>query len=275
VKIDIFGFRFLFVLLAEFLFVVVVVVVVVVVIAHQQNKSKLMTTKLLDLDLLLKVLLMGDSGTAKSTFREKLVNDLICDFTNLRPTQGLDVSVDSRLLGSKLVKSQIFDISGSSTTFAKVMLKGVVHVAFLFVDVQRESTFETAKAFLKMLSNNTLCKPMIVFVGAHLNTNNDVDVDVVDISNDVAAFARAEQCLFFEFNASTITPAELNELYNNVVESYIVRQQQQLQLQLQQQFVAPKSAEPTTTRNTTSTPILSTKQGFVVTLKTMLDSLTI
>lgn len=235
--------------------------------------------KILESDLLLKVLLLGDSSTGKSSFREKLINGDLCDVLSLRPTLALDVGVETRLVGSKLVKSQIWDISGKSTSFAKIAMKGVVHLAFVFVDLQRESTFESAKSFEKMLSHSTNTnKPIVVFVGSHMNNdnndndNNDNNNDNNNIFEDVAVFAQRESCFYFEFNASTITHSELNSLYGNIIKTFVEEQQfqQQLQLKLKQ--------ATTILNNSNNKPIITsaaTKQGLIVTLKTMLDGLTI
>jgi len=149
-------------------------------------------------DLLLKVLLVGDSAVGKSCLLMRFTTDRFDE--HAASTIGVDFKIKYVTLNGQKLKLTIWDTAGQERfrTLTSSYYRGAQGIIFVY-DVTRRETFESlANVWLNEVEMYSTIEDAVKMVVA-----NKVDVDSErEVSKEEgAAFARQHGCLFAETSA--------------------------------------------------------------------------
>ncbi|PRW57533.1 Ras-related RABA1f [Chlorella sorokiniana] len=150
-----------------------------------------------DYDLLMKVVLIGDSGVGKTNCLSRFCRN---EFqTNSKPTIGVEFATKQLTMGNgDLVKCQIWDTAGQERyrAITNAYYRGAVG-ALLVYDVTRRKTFESIERWLRELREHASADMVVMLVGNKTDLETQREVSVQD-GQDIA---KREGLLFLETSA--------------------------------------------------------------------------
>jgi small GTP-binding protein len=143
---------------------------------HVTCLSEMATTED-DYDLLLKIVLLGDSGVGKSNLLLRFVKD---DFQpHSRPTIGVEFATHSVQVHGKRVKAQIWDTAGQERyrAITSAYYRGAVG-ALLVYDVTSARSFSSIQRWLAELRSHAAGFMVLGLVGNKIDLEVRREVDV-------------------------------------------------------------------------------------------------
>ncbi|XP_066936936.1 ras-related protein ORAB-1-like [Clytia hemisphaerica] len=146
-------------------------------------------------DFLFKILIIGDSGTGKSSLLIRFCDDFFSD--KFISTIGVDFKIKTIALDEKLVKLQIWDSAGQERfrTLTTTYYRGA-HAIIIVYDVTDRSTFVNIGTWLAEINKNATENVIIALVG------NKCDIQERQVEYEAArAFADRLGVLFLETSA--------------------------------------------------------------------------
>lgn len=146
----------------------------------------------------LKILIIGDSGTGKSSLLLRFVNDTYDP--ELSATIGVDFKVKTVVLDGKRVKLSIWDTAGQERfrTLTPSYYRGAQGVILVY-DVSSRQSFEGLDVWLNELDTYATKKDLIKML-----VGNKIDKTTREVSrSDGLQFARRNSMLFIEASAKT------------------------------------------------------------------------
>ncbi len=131
-----------------------------------------------DIDFLLKVVLIGDSGVGKTNLLSRFSSNIFED--NTRNTIGVDFSTHDIQINNKTVKVQFWDTAGQEKyrALASAYYKNA-HGAVIVYDITRKETFENVNNWLTELRDHSDKDVQIIVLGnkCDLDSQRKVSVD--------------------------------------------------------------------------------------------------
>ena len=165
-------------------------------IIHKENK---ILTSDYNTDFLLKIALIGDASTGKTSLSRCFINGPLKNEVNYQITVGLDFFTKIIECGNYLIKLQLWDTAGQERyqSLTSGYLKGV-HGCIIVFDVTKRYTFEKIKSWINLFSEFNNYNKNIIIVGNKIDKNNRV------ISkNEAQNFCFQNNLSYFETSAIT------------------------------------------------------------------------
>ena len=165
-------------------------------IIHKENK---ILTSDYKTDFLLKIALIGDASTGKTSLSSCFINGPLKNEVNYQITVGLDFFTKIIECGNYLIKLQLWDTAGQERyqSLTSGYLKGV-HGCIIVFDVTKRYTFEKIKSWINLFSEFNNYNKNIIIVGNKIDKNNRV------ISkNEAQNFCFQNNLSYFETSAIT------------------------------------------------------------------------
>ena len=132
-------------------------------IIHKENK---ILTSDYNTDFLLKIALIGDASTGKTSLSRCFINGPLKNEVNYQITVGLDFFTKIIECGNYLIKLQLWDTAGQERyqSLTSGYLKGV-HGCIIVFDVTKRNTFEKIKSWINLFSEFNNYNKNIIIVG--------------------------------------------------------------------------------------------------------------
>ena len=165
-------------------------------IIHKENK---ILTSDYNTDFLLKIALIGDASTGKTSLSRCFINGPLKNEVNYQITVGLDFFTKIIECGNYLIKLQLWDTAGQERyqSLTSGYLKGV-HGCIIVFDVTKRNTFEKIKSWINLFSEFNNYNKNIIIVGNKIDKKNRV------ISkNEAQNFCFQNHLSYFETSAIT------------------------------------------------------------------------
>ena len=165
-------------------------------IIHKENK---ILTSDYKTDFLLKIALIGDASTGKTSLSRCFINGPLKNEVNYQITVGLDFFTKIIECGNYLIKLQLWDTAGQERyqSLTSGYLKGV-HGCIIVFDVTKRNTFEKIKSWINLFSEFNNYNKNIIIVGNKKDKENRV------ISNiEAQNFCFQNNLSYFETSAIT------------------------------------------------------------------------
>ena len=165
-------------------------------IIHKENK---ILTSDCETDFLLKIALIGDASTGKTSLSRCFINGPLKNEVNYQITVGLDFFTKIIECGNYLIKLQLWDTAGQERyqSLTSGYLKGV-HGCIIVFDVTKRNTFEKIKSWINLFSEFNNYNKNIIIVGNKIDKKNRV------ISkNEAQNFCFQNHLSYFETSAIT------------------------------------------------------------------------
>jgi len=190
-------------------------------------------------DLLIKLLLIGDSGVGKSCLLVRFADDSFQ--TNFIPTIGIDFKVKTLMIDGKKIKLQIWDTAGQERfrTITQAYYRGAMGTVLVY-DVCDEPSFQNVRHWMKQIEVHASSSVNKILVG----NKSDMSERVITTERG-AALAKDFGVKFFE------TSAKLN---TNVSDAFVTIARDVVHRVLASAptppplRIIPEPEEPTTTR---------------------------
>jgi Ras-related protein Rab-5C len=165
-----------------------------------------------DPPIVVKLVLVGDSGSGKSCFLTKFVQGEFIAET--QPTAGAFVATRTiQLDDERLIEFNIWDTAGDDRyrSLAPTFIKGA-NVAFVVYDVTRTESFERAKIWVDELKRRMSVGMIIALVG------NKIDlVDARQVSeNEAKQYVKSAQLVGGYFEASAKTSDNVDVIFKTI-----------------------------------------------------------
>jgi small GTP-binding protein len=147
-------------------------------------------------DLLIKIVLIGDSGVGKTNLLSRFTRDQFNPES--KSTIGVEFATQTIPYDDKVVKAQIWDTAGQERyrAITSAYYRGAVG-ALLLYDITSMTSFQSASRWLKELRENADPNIVVMVVG---NKSDLADKRAVE-THDAVEFARTEQVFFLESSA--------------------------------------------------------------------------
>ncbi|PSC70713.1 ras-related RIC2 [Micractinium conductrix] len=162
-----------------------------------------------DYDVLLKVVLIGDSGVGKTNCLSRFCRN---EFqTNSKPTIGVEFATKQLTIDGDLVKCQIWDTAGQERyrAITNAYYRGAVG-ALLVYDVTRQKTFESIPRWLSELREHASADMVVMLVGNKTDLKDQREV-AVEAGQEIA---QREGLLFIE--TSALEGSNVDEAFSRV-----------------------------------------------------------
>ena len=171
-----------------------------------------------EIDLVFKILLLGDSEVGKSCFLMRYSDNVFID--NYITTIGLDYKLKSvKLDNGKTIKVQLWDTAGQDKyrTIAKNYFKGS-HGILLLYDITKTNSFENIREWIRDIKEEVSEKAIIFLIG------NKIDLEEQRKISKEKGVELAEEYKIPFFEASAKSGENVDEvfkaLYRKISEVY-------------------------------------------------------
>lgn len=156
-------------------------------------------------DLLLKLIIIGDSSVGKSCLLLRFTEDNFP--TSHMPTIGIDFKIKIVSVGGKRVKLQVWDTAGQERfrTITQTYYKGAEGIILVY-DCTEEQTFENVANWLKQIESHAAPNVAKVLVA------NKIDLPNRKISTEMGKDLADQHGLMF-FETSALKGTNINELF--------------------------------------------------------------
>ena len=176
----------------------------------------------MEYDYLYKVILLGDSGTGKTSIMNRyLDNDAPCHHTE--PTIGVDFRLKTGIeKDGKTIKLHIWDTAGQEIyrSIIEGYYKGVAAAVIVF-DLTNYSSFRNVQFWLSELSRSSLTniRVPILLVGNKSDLTNERRVPSLEAST----FAHENRLIYYETSASNCDNVDhaMDSLIDAITKHYI------------------------------------------------------
>jgi small GTP-binding protein len=165
--------------------------------------------------MLVKLILVGDSGVGKTHFLSRFVNDQFNPES--KTTIGVEFATKRFRVGDKSIKAQIWDTAGQERyrSVTTSYYKGAAG-ALLLYDTTSSQTFASVPRWVEETRAHAEPSILIVLIGNKIDQTEARSVSTTEGKN----YAERNQLLFFEASAKDATNVEaaFMELVTEIVE---------------------------------------------------------
>lgn len=175
----------------------------------------------MDYDYTLKIILVGDHSTGKSTFFRKICN---LDLEYIPSTVGVDFFTKYIIKDNNKIKINLWDTAGQER-FRAIIVNYFRNISgiLLFFDLNKEETFHSIEKWLKNLEDNNLCdhNHPIILIG----NKNDLIKTIDD--NLIKKTINKYKLIYKEISVKNheveyIFNLLIDLLYNNLIKKNII-----------------------------------------------------
>ena len=173
---------------------------------------------------IIKLALMGDTGTGKTIFRDYLKGGLEeLDFQHYMATNGATYMQKKLLFKKNIFSLDIWDFSGRNIyeRIGKFFYSNA-QIIFMFYEQKNRETFETAKRRLKSVKENCLYDVILVLIANKydLNLYSKKNDDIIT-DEEALEFADENNILYSHLSILEKYSNGINELFEKVIKEYI------------------------------------------------------
>ncbi len=149
-----------------------------------------------DYDYLVKCLVIGDSGTGKSSLMMRFTDDVFN--TGYISTIGVDFKIKTMDFRDKTIKFQIWDTAGQDRfrTITASYYRGS-NAVLLCYDITDKNTFRNIHKWLEEVKKFTVGNPLLILCG----TKVDLEEKRIVSYEEAEEYAKANNMHFFESSA--------------------------------------------------------------------------
>ena len=189
-----------------------------------------------EIDFLLKIVLIGDSGVGKTNLLSRFTRNVFED--NTRNTIGVDFSALDLQMNNKSVKAQFWDTAGQEKyrAIASAYYKNA-HGAIVVYDITRRETFENVDNWLKELKEHGDNNIQIMVLGnkADMESERQVSLD------DGRKLAESKGVFFMETSAKTNTDDSVGKSFRILLEEILQRLEREEKSRTESELITLKS----------------------------------
>ena len=140
-----------------------------------------------DYDVLLKLVMIGDSGVGKTNILSRYLTNQFSAST--QPTVGVEFGSKIIKKGEKLIKLQIWDTAGQERykSITSAYYKGAKG-AFVVYDISRKSTFDNVDKWINELKNNGSEDVFILLVGNKSDLNDQREISEEEVKKKAEVY---------------------------------------------------------------------------------------
>jgi Ras-related protein Rab-1A len=166
-------------------------------------------------DYLIKCLVVGDSGTGKSSLMLRFTDDVFN--TSYISTIGVDFKIKTMEIRDKTVKFQIWDTAGQDRfrTITSSYYRGS-NAVILCYDTTDKNTFKNIVKWLDEVKMYSAISPLLILCGTKIDLEKEREVD----RQEAEDFAKANNMHFFESSAKN--NSNINEIFELIGENKII-----------------------------------------------------
>jgi Ras-related protein Rab-1A len=167
-----------------------------------------------DYDYLIKCLVVGDSGTGKSSLMMRFTDDVFN--TTYISTIGVDFKIKTMGFRDKTVKFQIWDTAGQDRfrTITASYYRGS-NAVILCYDTTDKNTFQNINKWLEEVKNFSVGSPLLILCG----TKTDLEEKRVVSYEEAEEYAKTNNMHFFESSAKN--NSNVKEIFELIAENKI------------------------------------------------------
>jgi Ras-related protein Rab-1A len=167
-----------------------------------------------DYDYLIKCLVVGDSGTGKSSLMMRFTDDVFN--TTYISTIGVDFKIKTMGFRDKTVKFQIWDTAGQDRfrTITASYYRGS-NAVILCYDITDKNTFQNINKWLEEVKNFSVGTPLLILCG----TKTDLEEKRVVSYEEAEEYAKTNNMRFFE--SSSKNNSNVKEIFELIAENKI------------------------------------------------------
>jgi len=161
-------------------------------------------------DLLVKIVLIGDTGVGKSNLLTRFTrNEFMIDS---KSTIGVEFATKNVSVDGKILKAQIWDTAGQERfrAITSAYYKGAVG-ALVVYDIARQATFENVEVWLKELREHSQHDIVVMLVGNKSDQRNRRKV----ATEDALALAEKHGLAFIE--TSALDGSGVDDAFRNIL----------------------------------------------------------
>ena len=140
-----------------------------------------------DYDVLLKLVMIGDSGVGKTNILSRYLTNQFSAST--QPTVGVEFGSKIIKKGEKLIKLQIWDTAGQEKykSITSAYYKGAKG-ALVVYDISRKSTFDNVDKWINELKNNGSEDVFILLVGNKSDLNDQREISEEEVKKKAEVY---------------------------------------------------------------------------------------
>ena len=166
-------------------------------------------------DYLVKCLVIGDSGTGKSSIMMRFADDIFN--SNYISTIGVDFKIRTMEFRNKIVKFQIWDTAGQERfrTLTASYYRGS-NAILLCYDISDKNTFNNINMWLEEIKRYSTGNPLLILCGNKTDLENKREV----YKKDAEEYAKTNNMYFFE--SSSKNNSNITEIFELIAENKII-----------------------------------------------------
>jgi Ras-related protein Rab-1A len=159
-------------------------------------------------DFLFKICLLGDSNVGKTALASKYVDDNYKK--HIPPTIAMDFYIKTVEIFDKIIKLQIWDLSGNDEFkyIIETYCRNSQGILLIF-DLNNRISFENLEKWLKYIKNNTDHDFPIILVGNKLDLERNIKYE------ECLEFALENNLEYMEISVKD--NININEVFNNII----------------------------------------------------------
>ena len=161
-------------------------------------------------DLILKLVMIGDSGVGKTNILSRYINN---EFSlTSKSTVGVEFGSTLVKKNGKLIKLQIWDTAGQERykSITSAYYKGAKG-AFVVYDITREKTFKNIDKWILELKANGNSDILIILIGNKLDLEKNREVNIDDVKR------KAEELKVAYFETSALDGSNIEHAFDVIV----------------------------------------------------------
>ena len=169
-----------------------------------------------DIDFLLKIVIIGDSGVGKTNLLSRFTRNVFDDDT--RNTIGVDFSATELKLRNQNIKTQFWDTAGQEKyrAIASAYYKNA-HGAIVVYDITRRDSFENVNVWLDELKEHGDTGINIIILGNKIDLVTQREVTV----EEGQKLAESKRAFFMEVSGKTNAQDCVNTAFLTIIDNIV------------------------------------------------------
>lgn len=168
-----------------------------------------------DYDMLIKLLMVGDSGTGKSNILLQFTDNIFSP--SFISTIGIDFKIKTIVINNKKIKLQIWDTAGQERfrTITTAYYRGAMGIMMIY-DITDEKSFNNVHYWIKSIEQHSNENVEIILIGNKIDMKEKRAITFEQGSRLAQHYSKEKEVKFFEVSAKT--GENINEAYSFLAE---------------------------------------------------------